>query len=114
MKTHLQPIKISIIKQIIISEASLKLGVRNYNRIMVSWAFMFVLTVTVNPVLARSPIKKNRFKVLIFCKTAGFHHSSIASGIVAIQKLGHDNGFDVDTTTDGGKFEFSNLKQYDA
>jgi type 1 glutamine amidotransferase len=53
-------------------------------------------------------------KVLIFCKTAGYHHKSIAAGIVAIQKLGAENKFDVDTTTDVTKFTTSNLKQYAA
>ncbi|HEY0245637.1 MAG TPA: ThuA domain-containing protein [Mucilaginibacter sp.] len=51
-------------------------------------------------------------KVLIFCKTAGYHHASIAAGIVAIQKLGVENKFDVDTTTDVTKFTDDNLKQY--
>ncbi|MCR8556687.1 ThuA domain-containing protein [Mucilaginibacter sp. BJC16-A38] len=53
-------------------------------------------------------------KVLIFSKTAGFHHNSIAVGIPAILKLGQENNFDADTTTDGAKFTFDNLKQYAA
>jgi len=43
-------------------------------------------------------------KVLLFTKTAGFHHNSITPGIAAIQKLGQENGFDVDTTVDAAKF----------
>jgi type 1 glutamine amidotransferase len=53
-------------------------------------------------------------KVLIFCKTAGFHHESIAVGIPAIIKMGQDNNFDVDTTTNAAKFTAENLKQYAA
>ena len=53
-------------------------------------------------------------KVLIFSKTAGFHHNSIAVGIPAIIKLGQENNFDVDTTTDAAKFTASNLKKYAA
>ncbi len=53
-------------------------------------------------------------KVLIFCKTAGFHHASIAVGIPAIIKLGQEHNFDVDTTTDATKFIYDNLKQYAA
>jgi type 1 glutamine amidotransferase len=53
-------------------------------------------------------------KVLIFSKTAGFHHASIAVGIPAIVKLGHENNFDVDTTTDSEKFTYDNLKNYAA
>jgi type 1 glutamine amidotransferase len=53
-------------------------------------------------------------KVLIFSKTAGFHHESIAVGIPAIIKLGQENNFDVDTTTNSAKFTTENLKQYAA
>src|SRR5476651_2788396 len=51
-------------------------------------------------------------KVLIFSKTTVYHHQSIAAGIVAIQKLGAEHKFDVDTTTDATKFTDANLKQY--
>jgi type 1 glutamine amidotransferase len=53
-------------------------------------------------------------KVLIFCKTAGYHHSSIANGIKAIQELGNKNNFLVDTTTNAELFTTANLKQYTA
>ncbi len=53
-------------------------------------------------------------KVLIFCKTAGYHHASIATGIPAIIKLGQENNFDVDTTTNSTLFTYDNLKQYAA
>jgi type 1 glutamine amidotransferase len=55
-----------------------------------------------------------RPKILIFSKTAGYHHLSISAGNIAIKKLGFDNGFDVDTTTDAAKFSSDNLKQYAA
>lgn len=57
---------------------------------------------------------KPKPKVLIFCKTAGFHHESIAVGIPAIMKLGKENNFDVDTTTNSARFTTTNLKQYAA
>ncbi len=53
-------------------------------------------------------------KVLIFCKTAGFHHQSIGAGIAAIKLLGEKNNFEADTTTDAGKFTYGNLKKYTA
>jgi type 1 glutamine amidotransferase len=53
-------------------------------------------------------------KVLIFSKTAGFHHQSIGPGIAAIQLLGKQNGFDVDTTTNSSQFTYNNLKKYAA
>ena len=53
-------------------------------------------------------------RVLIFSKTAGFHHQSIPAGIKAIQKLAAENNFAVDTTTDSTYFTESNLKKYAA
>lgn len=51
-------------------------------------------------------------RVLIFFKTAGFHHKSIADGTAAIQKLAKENRFSVDTTRDASLFTQENLKQY--
>ncbi len=53
-------------------------------------------------------------KVLVFSKTAGFYHESIPQGIAAIQKLGAENGFDVDTTSNATDFNEENLAQYSA
>ncbi|MDG1277881.1 MAG: ThuA domain-containing protein [Algoriphagus sp.] len=53
-------------------------------------------------------------KVLVFSKTAGYYHQSIPAGIAAIQKLGAENGFAVDTTTNSELFNEENLKQYSA
>jgi type 1 glutamine amidotransferase len=57
---------------------------------------------------------KAKAKVLVFSKTAAFHHKSIAVGVPAIMKLGQENNFDVDTTTNAEKFTADNLKQYAA
>ena len=56
--------------------------------------------------------KKKR--ILVFSKTAGFHHSSIDEGITAIQKLGAENGFEVDTTKNSELITAANLKKYAA
>jgi type 1 glutamine amidotransferase len=61
-----------------------------------------------------NPVSAKKKRILVFSKTAGFHHSSIDEGIVAVQKLGMENKFDVDTTKDSGKFTAENLKQYAA
>ncbi|HKG93832.1 MAG TPA: ThuA domain-containing protein [Gemmatimonadaceae bacterium] len=53
-------------------------------------------------------------RVLVFSKTAGFRHASIGAGTAAIQKLGRENGFDVDATEDAGRFTADNLRQYRA
>ena len=51
-------------------------------------------------------------KVLVFSKTMGYKHASIPKGIAAIQKLGTENGFVVDTTKNATLFNDENLKQY--
>ncbi|WP_153799127.1 ThuA domain-containing protein [Foetidibacter luteolus] len=69
-----------------------------------------LLLVSSVTMLAAQPAKK----VLVFSKTAGFHHDAIPEGIAAIQQLGSLHGFAVDTTTDSTKFNSDNLKQYNA
>ena len=56
----------------------------------------------------------NASRVLVFSRTKGYFHESIPSGISAIQKLGTENGFHVDTTKDAAKFTEENLKRYKA
>ncbi|MDW5324228.1 ThuA domain-containing protein [Plantactinospora sp. KLBMP9567] len=53
-------------------------------------------------------------RVLVFSKTAGFRHSSIAPGIAAIRQLGTANGFTVTATEDAAAFRTGNLGQYQA
>src|SRR2546421_8365509 len=52
--------------------------------------------------------------VLVFYKTAAFVHSSIPNGIAAIQKLGNENGFQVETTRNADMFNDDGLKKYAA
>lgn len=56
----------------------------------------------------------NASRVLVFSRTKGYYHESIPSGIAAIQKLGSENGFQVDTTKDASQFTAENLKKYGA
>lgn len=53
-------------------------------------------------------------KLLIFSKTAGYHHNSIDAGITAISKLAAENNIKIDTTTDASLFTEANLAQYGA
>ncbi len=53
-------------------------------------------------------------RVLVFSKTTGFRHSSIPNGIAAIQKLGAENNFAVDTTENADYFTDDSLKKYSA
>ncbi len=56
--------------------------------------------------------REGKPKVLVFSKTLGFEHASIPNGIEAIQKLGVENGFEVDTTSNADLFEDVSLKAY--
>jgi len=53
-------------------------------------------------------------KILVFTKTSGYHHASIAAGSAAIIKLGTENDFSVDTTSNASKISEANLSQYAA
>lgn len=56
--------------------------------------------------------REGKPKVLVFSKTMGFKHASIPVGMAAIQKLGVENGFEVDTTWSAELFNEDNLKHY--
>ncbi|TDQ07521.1 ThuA domain-containing protein [Pedobacter metabolipauper] len=73
--------------------------------LLLTVVFIFLLT---------DPASAKNKRILVFSKTAGFHHSSINIGITAIQKLGLENDIDVDTTKDASKFTVVNLKKYSA
>src|SRR6202048_5148896 len=55
-----------------------------------------------------------RFSVLVFSKTTGFRHDSIPQGIAAIEALGVEHGFAVDSTADAERFRHAALAQYKA
>lgn len=73
-----------------------------------------VLSIVLFSILANNSAYARKKKVLVFSKTLGFHHNSIKQGIAAIQKLGSENKFEVDTTTNSTNFNDKNLKQYAA
>src|SRR6476469_2631407 len=71
----------------------------------ISVANMFVQT--------QNALKNKR--VLVFTRNGkGYVHENIPSGIAALQKLGKDNSFKVDTTTNPVYFSDDSLKKYDA
>lgn len=53
-----------------------------------------------------------RFTVLVFSKTTGFRHDSIPQGIAAIEALGAEHGFAVDSTEDAARFSDAVLARY--
>jgi type 1 glutamine amidotransferase len=54
----------------------------------------------------------SRFTVLVFSKTTGFRHDSIPQGIAAIEALGAEHGFAVETTEDAARFSDAVLARY--
>src|SRR5215213_5498111 len=65
-------------------------------------------------VFAACSKRSGKPKILVFTKTAGYHHESIPDGVAAIQKLGSQNNFDVDTTSNADWFTDDTLKKYSA
>jgi glucose/arabinose dehydrogenase/cytochrome c551/c552/type 1 glutamine amidotransferase len=58
--------------------------------------------------------RSGKSRVLVFTKTAGYHHASIPAGVSAIIKLGTENNFAVDTTSDANYFNEDSLGKYAA
>ena len=56
----------------------------------------------------------SKAKVLVFTKTAGFVHDCIPVATAAVMKLGSENNFDVDTTSNAAWFTDDTLKKYAA
>ena len=57
---------------------------------------------------------KGQKQLLVFSKTAGFRHNSIAEGKKTLLKIGLDNNWKVDTTEDAAVFTSANLEKYSA
>lgn len=81
----------------------------NTKKILNSAVFIAIIVLSFGFTMA-----KPKQKVLVFSLTKGFHHDAIADGVVALQKMGDQNNFAVDTTTDVKTFEITNLKKYKA
>ncbi|WP_084148707.1 ThuA domain-containing protein [Arenibacter latericius] len=77
----------------------------------------FVLLLSISMVLLMgcdSNKREGEPRVLVFSKTMGYKHASIPAGIAAIQKLGKENQFIVDTTKNAELFTDEELKKYSA
>src|SRR5690554_409469 len=58
--------------------------------------------------------RPGKARVLVFTKTAAFYHESIPTGVAAIQKLGAEHDFLVDTTSNADWFIDDSLANYSA
>ncbi|MGX5820763.1 ThuA domain-containing protein [Chitinophaga lutea] len=77
-------------------------------------SFVLLLAVVVAGIAGCSKSRPGNPRVLVFTKTMGFRHASIPAGIKAIQQLGQENGFEVDTTENAARFTEDSLQQYAA
>lgn len=75
---------------------------------------LLVLVATSCLYLSCNNKRSGKPRVLVFSKTAGYVHASIPAGIAAIQKLGMENGFEVDTTSNAAFFNEDSLSKYAA
>lgn len=74
-----------------------------------SIVFIFAIALTL---VSCSDKRSGIPRVLVFTKTAGNVHESIPAGIKAIEKLGNENGFEVDASIDASLFNDEYLSQY--
>jgi uncharacterized protein len=58
--------------------------------------------------------ERDKTPILVFYKTAAFYHTSIPVALSAFQKLGDDNNFVVDTTSNAAFFTDKQLEKYKA
>lgn len=79
---------------------------------MIKKVFLLIMVICAMVITSCGNKRKGNPKVLVFSKTMGFKHTSILKGVEAIQKLGLENGFAVDTTKNAELFTDENLKQY--
>ena len=70
----------------------------------ISLALLTFLCVGITILHAQNSNPLQGKRVLIFSKTAGYRHSSIPFCTKAIQDMAKVNGFEVDTTENGAKF----------
>src|SRR5437870_1482849 len=78
-------------------------------------AILFVLAASLGASLDRTAAAQTpgpRFAVLVFSKTTAFRHDSIPQGIAAIEALGAEHGFAVDSTEDATRFNAAELARY--
>ena len=75
---------------------------------------LLCLVMVATALVAPAPAQGASYSVLVFSKTAGFRHDSIAAGIAAIQQLGAANDFSVVATEDATAFNDTNLANFDA
>ncbi|MFA5244128.1 MAG: ThuA domain-containing protein [Pedobacter sp.] len=77
-------------------------------------AFFTILLFLLSGVFFNLTAQTATKRILVFYKTAKYKHLSIPAGIRAINKLGLENKFQTDTSSDASLFTDVNLKKYNA
>ncbi|MDO6692779.1 ThuA domain-containing protein [Aliiglaciecola sp. 3_MG-2023] len=72
-----------------------------------------IVTVLVATLLLSLSVEAKQFNVLVFTKTAGFHHTSVNQAISALKKMSEKHHFSMDWQEDANVFNQKNLAQYD-
>lgn len=75
--------------------------------------FLYLILLFSLPFLFAANTKQKK-KILVFSKTAGFRHASIPKGKEALLLMGKQHYIAVDTSEDAAVFTSKNLEQYDA
>ncbi|MGZ9898537.1 ThuA domain-containing protein [Shewanella gaetbuli] len=79
------------------------------------WSGHFLLIIGFSLTLLNSPtLLAKQFNVLLFTKTAGWHHQSILEGVNAVKVLAEKHHFDYEWHEDANQFNPENLKRFDA
>jgi glucose/arabinose dehydrogenase/cytochrome c551/c552 len=76
--------------------------------------FVLIIITCALAIVSCSKKRQGKPRILVFSKTAGFKHASVPAGIAAVQKLGLENNFEVDTTKNPAYFQDDSLKKYSA
>ena len=83
-------------------------------RLIAVLAALLVLSSALRAATAQEAPSSERYRVLVFSRTTGFRHPSIADGIAAIRRLGREHGFGVDATEEPSAFTDARLRRYRA
>lgn len=81
-------------------------------RVLAGGTLIATSTMAAAPVSGGTPVPTAR--VLVFSKTLGYRHASIADGIVALRELGAARGLAVEATEDSTAFTAANLARFKA
>ena len=63
--------------------------------------------------ITSTAVVAQQFKVLLFTKTAGFHHKSIHEGVAGMRNLATRHNFKLEWHEDAGRINDKNLTQFD-